>query len=134
MPFGVELWICCVITMVRHLRSGVTVSGEGEVGGVRPKRRGQVTGNMMSEIRAAVEEYREGQKRVVKLTFKDLQAKYNIPASTIRGYFNKDPSGQKAVVHLVMGRKCVLPPPQGEQKLVDYLLKYCDRGYGKTRG
>ena len=66
-----------------------------------------------------MEEYREGQKHVVKLTFKDLQPKYNI-----RVYFNKDPSGQKAAVPLVMGRKCVLAP-QDEQRLVDYLLKCC---------
>ena len=85
------------------------------------------------EIHAAMEEYREGQKCVVKLIFKELQAKYNIPASTIRGYFDKDPSGQKAVVSLVMGRKCVLTPDD-EQKLVNYLLKCCDRGYGKNRG
>ena len=134
MPFGVELWIRCVVTMIRNLRSGATVSGDGEVGGAKTKKKRPPCQNYdRSEIRAAVEEYREGQKHVVKLTFKDLQAKYNIPASTIRVYFNKDPSGQKAVLPLVMGRKCVLAP-QDEQKLVNYLLKCCDRGYGNNRG
>ena len=123
MPFGVELWIRCVVTMVRHLRSSATVGGDGEVGGVKTKKKRPPRRKYdRSELRAAEEEYRERQKRVVKLTFKDLQAKYNIPALTIRGYFNKDPSGQKAVVPLVMWRKCVMAP-QVEQKLVDYLLK-----------
>ena len=105
MSFGVELWICCVVTMVRHLRSGVTVGGDGDIGGVKTKKKKPPCRKYdRSQIRAAVEEYREGQKSVVKLTFKDLQAKYNIPASTIRGYFNKDPLGQKAVLPLVMGQ------------------------------
>ena len=47
MPFGVELWICCVVTMVRHLRSSATVSGYGEVGGVKTKRRDHLAGNMI---------------------------------------------------------------------------------------
>ena len=120
--------------MVRNLRSGATVGGNGEVGGAKTKKKRPLRRKYdRSENRAAVEEYREGQKRVVKLTFKDLQAKYNIPASTIRGYFSKDPSGQKAVVPLVLGRKCVLAS-QDEQKLVDYLPKCCDRGYRKNRG
>ena len=92
MPFGVELWIRCVITMVRNLRSSATVGGDGEVGGAKTKKKRPPRRKYdRSEIHAALEEYREGQKRVVKQTFKDLQAKYNIPASTIRGYFNKDP-------------------------------------------
>ena len=104
MPFGVELWIHCFVSMVRNLRSGATVGGDGEVGRAKTKKKRPPHQKYdRSEIRAAVEEYREGQKCVVKLTFKDLQAKYNIPASTIRGYFNKDQSGQKAVVPLVIG-------------------------------
>ena len=77
MPYGVELWIRCVVTMVRNLRSGATVGGDGEVGGANTKKKRPIHYDR-SEICAAVVEYREGQKRVVKLTFKDLQAKYNI--------------------------------------------------------
>ena len=132
MPFGVDLVICCVLTMVSNLSSGATVGGE--FGGAKTKKKRPPRWKYdRSEIRAAVEEYREGQKCVVKLTFKDLQAKYNIPVSTIRGYFHKDPSGQKGFVPLVMGPKCVLTPDD-EQKLVDYLLKCCGRGYGNNRG
>ena len=97
--------------MVRNLRSRATVGGDGEVGDAKTKKKRPPRRKYdRSEIRAAVEEYREGQKCVVKLTFKDLQAKYNIPSSTIRGYFNKDPLGHKAVVPLVMERKCVQAP------------------------
>ena len=108
MPFGVELWIHCVVTMVRNLRSGATVSEMEKL--EDQKKRPPRWKYDRSEICAAVEEYREGQKCVVQLTLKDLQAKYNIPSSTIRGYFNKDPLGQIAVVPLVMGQKCVLVP------------------------
>ena len=81
MPFGVELWIRCVVTMVRHLRSGATVSGDGEVGFAKTKQKMPPRRKYdRSEICAAVEEYREGQKHVVKLTLKDLPAKYNNPA------------------------------------------------------
>ena len=122
MPFGVELWIRCVITMVRNLKSGATVGGDGEVGGTKTKKK-----------RPPCRKYTGKDRACCETNFKDLQATYNIPASKIWGYFNKDSSGQKAVVPLVMGQKCVLAP-QDEQKLVDYLLKCCDRGYGKNRG
>ena len=123
-PFGVELWTHCVLTMARHLRSGATVGGDGKVGGEKTnKKRPSRWKYDRSEICAAVHEYREGQKCVVKCTFKELEAIYNILASTIRDYFHKDPFGRKAVVPLVMGRKCVLTPDD-EQKLVDYLLSF----------
>ena len=113
MPFGVELWIHCVVTMVRNLRSSVTVGGDGEVGGAKTKKKRPPRRKYdRNEIRAAVEEYREGQKCVVKLTFKDLQAKYNIPASTIRGYFNKDPLGQKRFCAFSDGAKVCPGPPR----------------------
>ena len=44
----------------------------------------------------------------MKVTFKELETKYKIPASTIRGYIHKDPFGRVTVVPLVMGQKCVL--------------------------
>ena len=37
-------------------------------------------------IEKAVEEYRKGQRLVTKVTYTELAEKYQIPASTIRGY------------------------------------------------
>ena len=55
----------------------------------KTRRRGHLAGNTIGvKERVDRSEYREGQKCVVKLTFKELEAKYNIPASTIRGYFH----------------------------------------------
>ena len=74
MAFGVELWIRCVLTMVRNLRSGATVGGDGEFGGEKTKKKRPPRRKYdRSEICAAVQEYREGQKCVAKLTFKELE-------------------------------------------------------------
>ena len=55
MPFGVELWIYCILTMVRNLRSGATVGGDGEfVGAKTKKKRTPHWKYDRSEIRAAV--------------------------------------------------------------------------------
>ena len=82
-------------------------------------------------IEKAVEEYRKEQNLVTKVTYAELQEKYQIPASTIRGYQSKDLSGTMPVKPAQMGRKCVLEP--ANEKLVNYLLQCCDRGYGKNR-
>ena len=66
-------------------------------------------------IEKAVEGYRKGQHLVMKVTYAELAEKYHIPASTIRDYHRKDPSGTMPV------------------KPVNYLLQCCDRGYGKNR-
>ena len=79
-----------------------------------------------------VEEYWKGQHMVTnKVTYAELAEKYQIPASTIRGYQSTDPSGTMPVKPAQMGRKCVLEP--SDEKLVNYLLQCCDHGYGKNR-
>ena len=83
-------------------------------------------------IQKVVEEYMKGQQLVNKVTYVELAEKYQIPASTIRGYHRKDPSGTMPVTPAHMGRKCVLELAD-EEKLVIYLLQCCDRGYGKNR-
>ena len=83
-------------------------------------------------IQKVVDEYREGQHLVTKVTYTELEEKYQIPASTNRGYHRKEPSGTMPVKPAPMGRKCVLEPAD-EEKLVNYLLRCCDRGYGKNR-
>ena len=59
-------------------------------------------------IEKAVEEYRKGQHLVTKVTYTELAGKYQIPASTIKGYRSKDLSGTMSVKPAQMGRKCVL--------------------------
>ena len=49
-----------------------------------------------SNIGVAVAEYQALQHTLQKVTFRDLEKKYNIPDATIRGYYNKDPEGEKA--------------------------------------
>ena len=83
-------------------------------------------------IEKAVEEYRKGQHLVTKVTCAELAEKYQIPASTIRGYQSKDLSGTMPVKPVQTGRKCVLELAN-EEKLVNYLLQCCDWGYGKNR-
>ena len=83
-------------------------------------------------IEKTVEEYRKGQHLVTKVTYAELAEKYQIPALTIRDYQSKDLSGTMPVKPAAMGRKCVLEPAD-EEKLVNYLLRCCDRGYGKNR-
>ena len=68
----------------------------------------------------------------MKVTYAELAEKYQIPASTITGYQSKDPPGIMPVKPAAMGRKFVLEPAN-EEKLVNYLLQCCDRGYGKNR-
>ena len=83
-------------------------------------------------IEKAIEEYRKGLHLVTKVTYAELAEKYHIPASTIRGYQTKDPSGTMPVKLAQMRRKYVLELAD-EEKLVNYLLQCCDRGYGKNR-
>ena len=57
-------------------------------------------------IEKAVEEYRKDQGLVMKVTYTELAEKYQIPASTVRGYQSKDPSGTMPVKPAVMGSVC----------------------------
>ena len=49
-----------------------------------------------SNMSVVVAEYRALQHTLQKVTFSDLEKKYNIPEATIQGYYHKDPEGVKS--------------------------------------
>ena len=121
MPFGIiarcvqfvqfSIAIVMRVKMARRKRDDKDSTGDPSKEKVKEVKKRPARKKYDSKIiEKVVEEYRKGQQLVMKVTYAELAEKYQIPASTIRGYHRKNLSGTMPVKLAHMGRKCVLEP------------------------